>query len=257
MHPQHHTDREWEKWGKSDPYYGVVSWPQFRQSAINEQSRQDFFLTGQRHVDHVIEALRTHLRPSFAPTRILDYGCGVGRLVVPFAQRFQHVTGVDVSEAMLSEARANAKRAEIENVQYFHTDQFEMEASKSFDLIHSFIVFQHIRPNRGEAILRRLLQLLEPEGLGAIHITFSKDISRLHSAVSEVRKRSTAVHRTMNLLYKRPFKDPSMEMNMYSLNHIFTILFKAGCGSIYTEFSRHNNANGLMLYFEKIQLPLL
>src|SRR5438874_1693788 len=42
------------------------------------------------------------------PGRLLDLGCGTGRLLVPFAQRGSFVVGVDLSPEMLAVARARA-----------------------------------------------------------------------------------------------------------------------------------------------------
>src|SRR5262249_57777176 len=44
-----------------------------------------------------------------APGRLLDLGCGTGRLLVPFARRGYRVLGVDLSAQMLAVARAKAR----------------------------------------------------------------------------------------------------------------------------------------------------
>jgi ubiquinone/menaquinone biosynthesis C-methylase UbiE len=51
--------------------------------------------------------IRRHINPEFAPRKILDFGCGVGRSPVAFAAMAEEVVGLDVSPAMLREARAN------------------------------------------------------------------------------------------------------------------------------------------------------
>jgi hypothetical protein len=43
------TDSAWRRWGEIDPYFGVVSFPQFHRSELNEKSLKQFFLTGRRH----------------------------------------------------------------------------------------------------------------------------------------------------------------------------------------------------------------
>lgn len=45
------------------------------------------------------------------PGRLLDLGCGTGRLLVPFARRGHWVLGVDLSPEMLAVARARAAEA--------------------------------------------------------------------------------------------------------------------------------------------------
>ena len=80
-------EREWEKFGRKDPYFGVLSQEKFRATRIDAAARAEFFETGERHVATCFETIRRCLAPSFAPRRTLDFGCGVGRLVIPFARR--------------------------------------------------------------------------------------------------------------------------------------------------------------------------
>jgi SAM-dependent methyltransferase len=47
------------------------------------------------------------------PCRLLDLGCGTGRLLVPFAQRGYRVLGVDLSEEMLNVAAEKAAGANV------------------------------------------------------------------------------------------------------------------------------------------------
>src|ERR671937_226082 len=45
------------------------------------------------------------------PGRLVDLGCGTGRLLLPFARRGYWVLGVDLSEEMLKAAAAKAREA--------------------------------------------------------------------------------------------------------------------------------------------------
>src|SRR5262245_52302229 len=101
---------EWEKMGRKDPYFGVLTNDKFRSGQIDAAARAEFFASGERHVQTCFETIpRCFARP-FAPRRTLDFGCGVGRLVIPFARRCGEVVGADVSPAMLAEARRNCER---------------------------------------------------------------------------------------------------------------------------------------------------
>lgn len=248
-------ERDWRIWGNTDPYYGVLARPQFRRSALDEYSLRQFFLSGQMHVDHVVDVLRRHFPHDHKLNHVLDYGCGVGRLVIPFAERFEHVTGIDLSPSMLEEASRNTIQRNLQNVQLLSADKLDCLPAHSFDLIHSYIVFQHIPVNRGKRILRRLLEILKPGGLGAIHVTFLRDASLARRVAAELRKRSDIVHRTLNFVRRRPLSDPPMQMNAYSLNNIFAMLFSQSCGPVYTEFFSQGDMRGIMLYFEKHSIP--
>lgn len=73
------TDREWESFGKSCPYFGVLSDAKYRTADTEGEARQEFFFLGERHVDQFFAIVREHLVHDFSPTRALDFGCGVGR----------------------------------------------------------------------------------------------------------------------------------------------------------------------------------
>src|SRR5262245_45113729 len=47
------------------------------------------------------------------PGRLIDLGCGTGRLLLPFARRGHWVLGVDLSEEMLQVAAAKARAAGV------------------------------------------------------------------------------------------------------------------------------------------------
>jgi hypothetical protein len=126
-----------------------------------------------------------------------------------------------------------------------------------FDLVHSFIVFQHIPVRRGEQILRQLIALLANGGLGAIHLTYSDTRSQLHRAVSALRKNSSIAHGLMNLMRGAPFSRPFMQMNSYSINRILDLLLDSGCSNVHIEFSGHSGIRGIMLYFQKTTGTLL
>ena len=64
----------------------------------------------------------SHLGIKCAQKSSLDFGCGVGRLIIPFARVFEHVTGVDISPAMLEIAQRNCLEQGIHNVEFVRSD---------------------------------------------------------------------------------------------------------------------------------------
>src|SRR5690606_30137204 len=98
------TDNEWEEWNKTDPYFSVLTNPKFRRQVLTEEAREEFFNSGREDINKVMAICRQHLDPAFTPRRALDFGCGVGRLVVPLSRLAAQVVGLDVSQSMLAEA---------------------------------------------------------------------------------------------------------------------------------------------------------
>jgi len=53
---------------------------------LTGDARDKFFDTGKKYVNFVVETLRDHLDVSLESAKGLDFGCGVGRLTIPFAR---------------------------------------------------------------------------------------------------------------------------------------------------------------------------
>src|SRR5262249_39815985 len=152
--------RTWEMLARKEPYWAVATWEKFRRQNLTADTRQEFFQTGVDHIAFVFETIRSHLAPDFKPNSVLDFGCGVGRLLIPLAERCERVVGVDVSDTMLREAQENCHRGGLTNICLLKLQDMDSVASRPFDLVHSFIVFQHISPKRGEGLFRSLIQLV-------------------------------------------------------------------------------------------------
>lgn len=50
--------------------------------------------------------------------RLLDLGCGTGRLTIPFAKHFEEVIGLDPEQEMLDEAAKEADKAKVKNIKF-------------------------------------------------------------------------------------------------------------------------------------------
>jgi SAM-dependent methyltransferase len=78
-----------------------------------------------------VEEIFEHLRAT--PRRILDLATGTGAIALLLAQRGYHVTGVDISEAMIERARAKAAAMGLE-VEFLRRDAAALDLpAGSFD----------------------------------------------------------------------------------------------------------------------------
>jgi SAM-dependent methyltransferase len=243
------TDIAWEEWGRRDPYFGVITDPKFRQSRLNEQIKQEFFESGEANVSHVLATIRKHINPEFMPRAVLDFGCGVGRLLVPFAAVADDVVGLDVSPSMLNEARLNCEKRELHNVRLLTSDDSLSGLSDTFDLIHSSIVFQHIPVQRGRNIFDKLLQHLRPGGVCALQLTYSKAcFADTHgSAPPAVSSSESLTPMSSNNA------DPVMQMNPYNMNEILFLMQRRGVRQFHAEFSDHGGELGVFVFFSTTQ----
>lgn len=247
------TDTEWDKWGQTDPYYGVFSDARFRNLQAGSSAWDFFFAAGERDANLALERARAQAGAEFVPDRALDFGCGVGRVAIPLARRVGHVVGVDVSAAMLEEARRNASRLGAGNVEFVLTDDALSGVVGTFDFIHSLIVFQHIPVARGLEIFRRLLGLLQPGGVATLHFPYARQRHADSFGAPGWRER-LRVRVVQSLRYLKSGlsrAEPVMEMNLYPLNSLLYIAQAAGVRALHVELLDQGGVWGVHLVLRK------
>lgn len=248
------ADRDWEQFGREDPYFGVVVEPRFHREALTPAALEDFFASGRRHVERVFEVVHGAIDPAFTPKRTLDFGCGVGRLLIPLAERSERVVGVDVSESMLREAARNCEERGLANVELVHgsaaLDELD-ERGARFDLVHSFIVLQHVPPERGHRLFERLVDLVADDGVAVLHVVFANDLSPRARFLRLARRTFRPIHHLLNLREGKPRDRPLMQMNRSDLNRIFRALQDRGAHECHVRFTSHFAHRGVVLFARK------
>lgn len=73
-------------------------------------------------------------------TRVLDVGCGIGRMAIPFAAHGAAVTALDFSEGMLGRMRESISSQLVSRIQTIHADWDSIDLKKNrwehaFDLV--------------------------------------------------------------------------------------------------------------------------
>ncbi len=215
------TDNEWRRYGEVDPYFGVITHEKYHAQVLTDDARAEFFGSGEEHVSRIMASLR-EIDPGFSPGRAVDFGCGVGRVTLPLAREARAVLGVDVSPGMLSEARKNAAAQGVSNVEFAH------ELSGNFDLVHSFIVLQHIQPRRGLRIIRDLLAQLEPGGMAVLQVPYQWHAPGWRKLASRVTRVDPITRRAVNIAKGRSLNYPTMTVFCYELNSLIAIFRDAG-----------------------------
>lgn len=230
------TDLAWAKWGATDPYFGVLSDPRYRRNSI-KANLASFFSSGHAHVDDLLSKIEQSFGP-IGRQRVIDFGCGVGRLSLPLAAHFQNVIGADVSEPMLAEARCNADRASLDNVTFVRSDDGLSTIEGGCDLVNSYIVFQHIPTVRGMKIMAELVAKVNPGGVVSIHVCVSH-LGNTLEKLANAAHRIPLAHGLLNTWRGQSFDDPIMEMNIYKFSKIANLLYKTGFGSLVVEPQVH------------------
>jgi SAM-dependent methyltransferase len=231
------TNADWEAIAATEPYFGVLANERFLKANLDAGGREEFFASGRSDVDFVLKMV---------PGRngcALDFGCGVARLSLALASHFDEVTGVDVSETMLAEARANAGRMGAGNVRF--TNAIPMD--KSFDLVLSHIVFQHIPPQRGLAILNDLLSRVGAGGRAAIQMTFYRKMARLQEMPRDF---SLASYDGAICKPRMPTgrSDVGMSMYDYDATDVLAVFFENGFDQLSMSRTDHGGHIGAWVF---------
>lgn len=124
--------------------------------------------------------------------RVLDVGCGPGDRVVSIAPLVAEVTGLDLTPAMLKEARARQARTGVRNVRWIEGDAANAPfADGAFTLVLSQATLHHVADPA--AILAEMRRVCAPGGrIAVIDLTPAAEKAPAFDAIETLRDPSHA-----------------------------------------------------------------
>ena len=160
-----HTQRTYERFGREDPLYAVLTTDEFRHGRNEDQ----FFASGREEIARVMARVAA-LGITVARGRALDFGAGVGRLSQALADHFERVVGVDIAASMVERARAANRHGD--RVQYVvnTVPDLSVLGSAEFDFVYSNITLQHSPPEAGRRYIAEFLRVLRPGGAAVFQV---------------------------------------------------------------------------------------
>lgn len=153
--------KSWEKLGREDPLWAVLTYPRMNKGRWNEQ---DFFARGEEEIRSVMDHL-ARLGQSVRTGRSLDFGCGVGRLSRALALRFDKVDAVDISTSMIERARVLNRDYRQINFHINLRADLAIIPDRSIDFLYSNIVLQHMHPALVRCYLGEFVRVLASDGV--------------------------------------------------------------------------------------------
>jgi len=149
---------DWNRRAQEDAYYYV---------AFGRKNQpRDEFLSGGRDLASEIMLEFPKLPKPASTLRVLEIGCGPGRLMRQLAPEIGEIHGVDVSDEMIRLAREHLADLPNAHVHVGDGTSLNMFGDSLFDLVYSYLVFQHI-PDKNVVFnyLQETHRVLMPDGV--------------------------------------------------------------------------------------------
>jgi SAM-dependent methyltransferase len=164
--------RDWDQRARENARYYVAT-------GKEEWSEEEFYRSGETTVDQYIRNDLEIICQDHDPKqmKVLEIGCGAGRITKALAGFFAEVYAVDISREMVGQAKRAVR--DFPNAHIFHNNGKDLSVVRrkwwnrlgigeplQLDFAFSVIVFQHI-PSREiiENYVREVNRLLKPGGL--------------------------------------------------------------------------------------------
>ena len=153
--------------------------------------------------------------------RILEFGCGVGRLLKHMPKYCERIHGVDIAPNMIEFARENINNIDV--VLRLSNGKVLPYANSEFDVIYSIHVLQHI-PTREMLLdtLKEICRVLKPGGTAALH--FNKKISETDREPGQFAGYRPKLENAISLVKEAGFKIKNQ--NLKDDGHFFLYLTK-------------------------------
>ena len=143
-----------------------------------------------QHSNHDGLGLMFELSDPQNEDNVLDVACGPGIITCEFAYRVNHVTGIDITPAMIAEAKNLQKERKIDNVVWKLGDVTRLPfKDDSFSLVVTRYSFHHlIQPKQ---VLEEMKRVCKPNGkILIIDVTPDKDKIEAYNHVEKLRDSS-------------------------------------------------------------------
>ena len=155
--------KEWNARTKLDPLFVIATG--------HSKNEDDFWNSGIVECKEIIDLNKqrfSNIIKNKDPThmRILEIGCGIGRILIPMSKIFGQTIGVDISSEMVKLGQKYI--ANIPNCKILESNGVDLSLfpENHFDFCYSFIVFQHI-PEKYivEQYIKEVSRILKPNCL--------------------------------------------------------------------------------------------
>jgi ubiquinone/menaquinone biosynthesis C-methylase UbiE len=177
------SNKEWKKWGETDPLYGVASWQNKNKEGTSPWTNEEFYKLGE--LDWI--DFQKHWESYGVNTKsCLEIGCGAGRITKQLASYFNEVHALDISNKMIEYAKKQISSFSVA----FHLSKgidIPLEDESVYSLFSTH-VFQHLDSLLvAKEYFAEIARVLKPKGTLMIHLPIHQWPSRGFSQLYAIR----------------------------------------------------------------------
>ena len=170
--PQHWKAVSWEQMAQENPMFAVMTTEEMRTAQprdFTQDQLESFFEKGRRmYRKRIFEAISPSLDPA-ADSLVVEYGCGMGRILNAVLERGSRAAGIDISPTMLEHCRRLVPG--VEALYGLDEDGRCAMPSETASAVVSFAVVQHIASLKTYlAAFDEMCRVLKPGGRLAIQV---------------------------------------------------------------------------------------
>jgi 2-polyprenyl-3-methyl-5-hydroxy-6-metoxy-1,4-benzoquinol methylase len=201
----------WEALGRAGAHHSVLTNADYLPEKF-AQNEAGFWNSGVEEAEWVSALIAKYTDRELAELTCTEYGCGVGRLSVPFSKQFKAYHALDISQPHLDLAQERAQLFGQAEIQFENVTDLASRPLPDCDIFYSRIVLQHNPPPIMVQILTRAMQALAPDGIAIFQLpVYQRDY----------------VFSIVDYLDKAQPTD--MEMHCLPQHKVFELLDEAGC----------------------------
>ena len=159
----------WSHLGATQPHFSVLTDTQFLPENL-DKNLDKFWASGETEAVEIEKMLVRHNFDSLSTKTCVEFGCGVGRVTMGLARRFNQVDAYDISQGHLFHAEQHSKELKLSNCRFNLCSDNILDPLKMCDFFYSRIVFQHNPPPVIYHLIRNALRALNPGGIAIFQV---------------------------------------------------------------------------------------
>jgi SAM-dependent methyltransferase len=165
--PHSWEENSWEEKARENPLYAVMTVPELADAdsgAFTEKQLVMFFSKGRALYETHVKPLIALLPGSNRDPLVVEYGCGLGRILKAAAADGHRCAGVDISQTMLDHCKALVP--EVRDLYLLRNDGRCELPAESADIVYSYAVLQHVEKLSSYLLaVDEMCRLLKPGGI--------------------------------------------------------------------------------------------